>query len=395
MYINPKFRFQKLSEQKWVAINLNTSEPESEAFILKEEVINRLSLSTFNLIDANTLNILIEKKILLPGEGPNYKFNFNSPILRSASFEITGRCNFNCVHCYIKDNRALNDLNFYEAQTIIDKIADGGCIFIQLTGGEVLLRKDFGSIYEYCRQKGLIVRISTNGSLLNPQIVNSFKNDPPSRIAVSCYGGDKKSFESTTGVAGSYEAFLNGVALLKEAGIRIRMNIIVLKENVGSMDAAVAFAKQNGFPFHCFSKISPTLGGSCAPKTHQISFREMEKTFMHNKSKGDFCENKGKSECNAGRKSFHIDASGRMFICKMYRNKGFDLLKGKLEAGKERLNDVLASIDTGRVQCKKCDVKVFCQFCEVQIQQENDLDSICNFVRLKARIFQGGESNAN
>ena len=70
----------------------------------------------------------------------------------SATLELTNRCNFNCVHCYI--NQPANDqvakqreLTTDQVKKIIDDMAEVGVLFLTLTGGEPLLRPDFAEIY--------------------------------------------------------------------------------------------------------------------------------------------------------------------------------------------------------------------------------------------------------
>ena len=88
------------------------------------------------------------------------------------SIELTQRCNNKCVHCYNNlaagDNAALeSELSLDEHCRIIDEIADFGCLWLLLTGGEIFLRRDFLDIYSYAKQKGLLVTLFTNGTLIN------------------------------------------------------------------------------------------------------------------------------------------------------------------------------------------------------------------------------------
>src|SRR5210317_926730 len=93
------------------------------------------------------------------------------------SIEVTQRCNNNCVHCY--NNLAAGDqdargkeLTFDEHCRIIDEIAGFGCLWLLFTGGEIFLRKDFLDIYTYAKQKGLIISLFTNGTLVTPEIAD-------------------------------------------------------------------------------------------------------------------------------------------------------------------------------------------------------------------------------
>ena len=61
------------------------------------------------------------------------------------SLELTFRCNLGCAHCYVNepsgDLRAKHqELTTSEILWITDEVVDLGCLWMLLTGGEVLLR---------------------------------------------------------------------------------------------------------------------------------------------------------------------------------------------------------------------------------------------------------------
>ncbi|MCX5680258.1 MAG: radical SAM protein, partial [Candidatus Omnitrophica bacterium] len=60
------------------------------------------------------------------------------------AFDLTYRCNQTCRHCYCnlgaQDKRMGDELTTAEACRILDEAAGAGCLWLLLTGGEVLLR---------------------------------------------------------------------------------------------------------------------------------------------------------------------------------------------------------------------------------------------------------------
>ena len=85
----------------------------------------------------------------------------------NGSFELTFRCNLRCVHCYC--NLPLNDQDAIEKELtseevlhIFDQIAEAGCLWLLLTGGEPLVRKDFLEIYTYAKKKGFLITLFNN-----------------------------------------------------------------------------------------------------------------------------------------------------------------------------------------------------------------------------------------
>jgi MoaA/NifB/PqqE/SkfB family radical SAM enzyme len=72
----------------------------------------------------------------------------------NAQYEITYRCNHRCDFCY---NAPLKqkELDTEQAREVIDKVADFGVLFLTLTGGEPLVRRDFFELGRYAVSRGL------------------------------------------------------------------------------------------------------------------------------------------------------------------------------------------------------------------------------------------------
>ena len=97
-------------------------------------------------------------------------------------FELTDRCNLNCVHCYINQpagNQVARskELTTNQVKNILDQVAAAGCLFLTFTGGEVLLRPDFPEIYLHAKQLGILVSIFTNGTLFSQRVIDLLAKD--------------------------------------------------------------------------------------------------------------------------------------------------------------------------------------------------------------------------
>ena len=95
----------------------------------------------------------------------------------SGLIEVTQLCNNKCIHCYNNlpggDLKAKEEeLSFDEYRRILDEIVDAGCLWLLFTGGEIFIRKDFIDIYTYARQKGLLITLFTNGTLISSEIAD-------------------------------------------------------------------------------------------------------------------------------------------------------------------------------------------------------------------------------
>ena len=89
-------------------------------------------------------------------------------------FSITGKCNYNCLHCSVNAPEApLGEFSFERIEELLDEMKDCGLKNIVLIGGEPLVRRDFMQIVDAILQRGMfVVQIFTNGSLVNDALLD-------------------------------------------------------------------------------------------------------------------------------------------------------------------------------------------------------------------------------
>lgn len=166
--------------------------------------------------------------------------NKPSPLL--VTFSLTPRCNFDCAYCYgdYKSRRSKgNEITTDEALTAIEELADMGMSFLQLSGGEPLLRDDIDMIVDKVNELGVTLGISTNGSLIEKKI------DTVKKIKTICisYDGDEKSNDANRG-KGTYKVIMRAIKVAKEVGVNVHTYTTVNKNNIGAIDHIMEFAKQ-------------------------------------------------------------------------------------------------------------------------------------------------------
>ena len=169
--------------------------------------------------------------------------------LLSFDLEITARCNNNCRHCYINlpagDRTARKlELSLKEIEAIADEAVSLGAFWCLITGGEPLLREDFSDIYLYLKRKGLLVSVFTNAALITEEHIRLFKKYPPRDIEVSVYGVTEETYEQVTRKPGSFAAFIRGLNLLLESGVKVRFKAMALRSNVHELPEIASFCRQ-------------------------------------------------------------------------------------------------------------------------------------------------------
>lgn len=172
-----------------------------------------------------------------------------SPRFRQLDFELTERCNNNCIHCSI--NLPANDLDARQRELttsqvkdILQQAATLGSLEVRFTGGEPLLRADFEELYLFTRRLGVRVLLYTNGCLITPRLADLFERIPPLLpIEITVYGMHEESYEAVTRKSGSYAQFRRGVNLLLEGQVPFIVKGALLPQNRAEMDEFEAWAR--------------------------------------------------------------------------------------------------------------------------------------------------------
>ena len=92
----------------------------------------------------------------------------NAPIC--LTWEWTYACDLQCVHCLSSSGRRdPHELTTPEMKDVVDQLAAMQVFYVNIGGGEPMLRPDFFEIIEYCVSRGVGVKFSTNGGRINAE----------------------------------------------------------------------------------------------------------------------------------------------------------------------------------------------------------------------------------
>src|SRR5262245_17298237 len=83
------------------------------------------------------------------------------------TWELTYACNLACVHCLSSSGRRDPDeLTTDEAKALLDELARLQVFYINVGGGEPMIRRDFFPLVEHAVERGIGVKFSTNGAFV-------------------------------------------------------------------------------------------------------------------------------------------------------------------------------------------------------------------------------------
>ncbi|MCF4138690.1 radical SAM protein [Streptomyces sp. Tue 6430] len=265
-----------------------------------------------------------------------------------ASWEVNLGCNYKCKHCYL-GLKVNSGMPFEDKRQCLNIMAEAGVLFLQVTGGEPTIDKDFLRSYRHAFALGMMITVSTNGSLLwKENILQTFRECPPYRVTVSMYGATKASYDELTQREGAWDQFVQGMNAARHARLPLRMSIVVTDDNGHEEQAMIDLCKAWGVEYEVFTNMTPTIYGGGEVLTAQ--------------SKEHLRVRKQFTGCNAGHTFFHMDPHGLVSICKIGRDDQIGLPHEGIQ-GLARLGAIADRLMLRTGGCSGCTIAGTCRVC--------------------------------
>ncbi len=150
---------------------------------------------------------------------------------------ITGRCNYNCLHCFNASDNAplMSEFTLEEAERLLDEAEACGVNAFTITGGEPMCHKHFFEILEGIYRRGMFVEeLNTNGFYINQEALDRMK-------AIGCRPLIKISFDGLghhdwlRNRKGAEADALRAMRLCVDNGFRVKAQTNVHRWNLESM----------------------------------------------------------------------------------------------------------------------------------------------------------------
>lgn len=211
---------------------------------------------------------------------PSHLLQFSSDKRPVVVWNITRRCNLKCLHCYAHARNIPfdNELTTMEGKNLIDDLAGFGVPVLLISGGEPLVRKDLPELAAYAVGKGMRAVISTNGTLITPQMAGTLKKIGLSYVGISLDGMEEIN-DRFRGVKGAFRSALKGIENCKKAGIKVGLRFTINKINVGEIPDLFKLIEENDIPRICFYHLVYAGRGSKLVEedlTHEESRRAVD-----------------------------------------------------------------------------------------------------------------------
>jgi mycofactocin radical SAM maturase len=244
------------------------------------------------------------------------------------TWELTYACNLACTHCLSSSGRRdPNELTTSEALALIDEIAAMQIFYINIGGGEPMIRSDFFTIVEHAVAQHVGVKFSTNGTRVNAAAARRLAATPYLDIQVSIDGADAATNDRLRG-DGSYLAARRAMDELRDAEFgQFKISVVMTRESVEQLDEFESLAQNYGAELR-LTRLRPSGRGVAvwdelrpsAQQNRDLYHWLLKRpnvltgdSFFHLSALGEPLE--GLNLCGAGRVVCLIDPVGNVYAC--------------------------------------------------------------------------------
>jgi mycofactocin radical SAM maturase len=245
------------------------------------------------------------------------------------TWELTYACNLQCIHCLSSSGRRdPRELTTVEAKTVLDELRDLQVFYINIGGGEPMIRRDFFELVEHAIGNGIGVKFSTNGAFIDAVAARRLTAMDYLDIQISLDGTDAATNDAVRG-DGSYAIARRAMDHLRDAGFGpFKISVVVTRHNVDQLDEFKALAdscgaqlritrlRPSGRGVDTWHELHPTDGQQRQIYEWLLAHGDDVLTgdsFFHLNALGEALP--GLNMCGAGRVVCLIDPLGDVYAC--------------------------------------------------------------------------------
>jgi mycofactocin biosynthetic radical S-adenosylmethionine protein MftC len=245
------------------------------------------------------------------------------------TWELTYACNLQCVHCLSSSGRRdSRELTTAEAKLVLDELAELQVFYINIGGGEPMIRGDFFELVEYSIGRGIGVKFSTNGAYIDASNARRLTAMDYLDVQISLDGIDVATNDAVRGT-GSYALARRAMDNLAGAEFGpFKISVVVTRHNVDQLDQFKALADSYGAQLRV-TRLRPS--GRGADSWHDLHPTNAQQrqiyhwllahgetvltgdSFFHLNALGEPLP--GLNMCGAGRVVCLIDPIGDVYAC--------------------------------------------------------------------------------
>lgn len=336
----------------------------------------------------------------------------------TGTLELLPICNMNCDMCYIRLSRTEMEKKGRmrtadEWISMGEEMERAGVLFLLLTGGEPLLFPDFRRLYLSLRERGIILTVNTNGTLIDADWAAFFGENKPRRINITLYGADDRAYETLCHYPGGFEKTVQGIRLLKERGVDVKINGSVTKSNRNDMEKIYAIGRELGAPVHMDTYMLPGIHERKLPfeaqsrlEPEEAAAAEMEmlrnemnpeafrmyvqQMLLQIKKEGNVYSEG--ITCMAGNCSFAVNWQGEMRPCVTLEEPSVPVFETGFESAWQQISEKVKAYRVNE-KCRQYRLRPVCKTCVASARLETgEYDGLpeylCRYAREYIRLLK-------
>jgi len=261
-----------------------------------------------------------------PSLRDRFKLGLQAPIC--LTWELTYACNLACIHCLSSSGRRDPDeLTTAEAMGLIDEMAALQIFYVNIGGGEPMVRGDFFEIVDHAVDKGVGVKFSTNGTRMTKERAVRLAATDYVDVQISIDGTDAATNDAIRG-EGSFAAATKAMDNLAEAGFgEFKISVVMTRENTPQIDQFAEIADRYGAQLRLTRMRPSGRGADTWDQLHPTAQQQRDlyrwlldhpkvltgDSFFHLSALGESLD--GLNLCGAGRVVCLIDPVGDVYAC--------------------------------------------------------------------------------
>lgn len=344
------------------------------------------------------------------------------------AWEITRRCNLNCVHCRSSSAMTIKghpDITFEDAKRIIDDISNYAKPVVVMSGGEPLLHSHVFDIADYGTSKGLRMCLATNGSLVDNYVCKMLKKSGIRMVSLSLDGSTEGVHDDFRNQVGAFKGTINAAELFKRNGIEFLINSSFTKRNQEEIPRVYKLAKELGAVAWYMFMIVPTgraeeimeeliskedyeeildwhynmekeekdmlVRPTCAPHYYRIVLQNAKKDGSHFERRSLKFSTGGSKGCIAGQLICLIDVDGNVLPCSYFPMAAGNILKEPFKViwEESELFRKLRDFKSYKGKCGQCEFLNVCGGCRARAYAVTgdycDEEPFCSYIPKKVR----------
>jgi AdoMet-dependent heme synthase len=243
----------------------------------------------------------------------------------SAHLDVTYRCNERCEHCYL-DHDGAGEMTTLEIKDLLDQLAAAGVLFLTISGGEPLIRRDLFEIIEHARSLLFNIKLKTNAVLIREKQARRLRELNVEQVQISVYSHRPEVHDAISKLPGSLRRTVAAIRLLRQHGLKVTLANVLMKGNFQDSEGVRRLASEVGAHYTLDPTITPMMNGDTSVLRLRISPEGLRSAFQDSNLVGDvasFCAapppvDEGAREgypCSAGHTGCYISPRGEVYPC--------------------------------------------------------------------------------